>query len=351
MHQNNSPFNKNIFLYILVALLFLLALFFIPKIPKENIVSSNIYSEEAVNVYTSRKEPLIKDIFSAFERKYKVRINFITDDANKLIMRAASEGSSSPMDVFIAADVNNLILAESKGLLAKLESPVVDKLVSAELRSDYWTALTKRARVIIYNKVNSELSNIKSYMDLADPLYKGKVLISSSNSPYNQSLLAFIIDKEGEIAARNWVKGLVNNFARKPQGGDVDQIRALIAGEGQIAVVNSYYLGRQILMDPTILDKIEVVKPSEETMINISGAGIGKYSKNPEKALALIEFMLTSEMQIVYSNKNQEYPVVKGIEISPVLKKWPLTEDNTDIKQAWQHLNLAVKIADQEGWR
>ncbi|MBQ4874543.1 MAG: extracellular solute-binding protein [Rickettsiaceae bacterium H1] len=312
-----------------------------------------------VNVYSSRKETLVRDLFDEFSRINNVKVNYITDDPSKLIARMESEGNLTKADLFISADVTNLILAEQRGLLQEINSQILNDAIPENLRSDKWFGLTKRARVIVYAKDRVDVKELDSYEGLADSKWKGKVLVRSSNSPYNQSLLASIIRADGERAARSWVKGLVDNFARSPQGGDIDQIRAVEAGEGDVAIVNSYYYARllasDLSSDKEIADKVGIYFPNQDgrgTMMNISGAAVVKHARNKLNAISLLEFMVSPNAQNIYAQNNQEYPVLKSVKLSPVLAKWPdYKQDEASLLTVGSYMKQAIKIADEEGWR
>ncbi len=353
---------KSKFIIIFVALSVLFGFVFLVgpkesnKLVDEKVAVKNKTSE--VNVYSSRKEILVRDLFDEFSCKNNIKVNYITDDAGKLIARIESEGDLSKADLFIAADMTNLILAEERGVLEKIDSKVLEEAVPENLRNGYWFALTKRARVIVYAKGRVDPEELSSYEDLADPKWKGKILVRSSGSPYNQSLLASIIHANGERAARSWVRGLVNNFARRPQGGDIDQIRAVAAGEGDVAIVNSYYYARllnsDVKSDQDIVSKIGVFFPNQDgrgTMMNISGAGVVKNARNRSNAIALLEFMVGPEAQGIYAQNNQEYPVLESVKLSSVLSDWPdYKHDDKSLLTVGKYVKQAVKIADEEGW-
>ena len=312
-----------------------------------------------INVYSSRKEVLVRELFDEFSHLNNIKVNYITDDPSKLIARIESEGELTKADLFICADVSNLVLAENRGLLDKVDSKILNDAIPSTLRDGYWFGLTKRARVIVYAKDRVNVDDLESYEGLADPKWKKRIVVRSSNHPYNQSLLSSIINANGESKARTWVKGLVANFARVPQGGDIDQIRAVAAGEGDVAIVNSYYYGRilnsDFKSDKEIARKVDVFFPNQNdrgTMMNISGAAVVKYAKNRENAIALLEFMVSSKAQNIYAQKNQEYPVLESVKLSKVLSAWPkYKQDNESLLSVGANLKKAVRIADEEGWR
>ncbi|KJV69235.1 Fe(3+) ABC transporter substrate-binding protein [Candidatus Neoehrlichia procyonis] len=318
-------------------------------------------TENVVNVFSSRKEELLRNLFQKFTEKTGVKVRYINDEAAQLISRMESEGSHSRADVFLTADAVNLILAKKNGLLQEVNSQILNKAVPQKYRDakGYWFGLTKRARIIVYNKELVDSKELSTYEDLSNVRWKDKILVRSSNNPYNQSLIAFMIANNGEQNTRAWVKGLVNNMARKPSGGDTDQIYAVAAGEGSIAIVNSYYFGRilasQQEKDKQFAKKLSIFFPNQNTtgvMVNISGGAVTKYAKNKDSAIRLLEFLVSSEAQKIYAEANQEYPIIEGVDYSDILKSWgTFKESDLPLQELESHLKQSVKIADEEGWK
>ena len=319
---------------------------------------------KVVNVYSSRKEELMHDLFNKFEKENDIKINFITDKAGKLILKLENEGKNSPADLFLTSDIGNLQRAKEKGLLKKVSSDVLNENISDKFRDaeGYWYGLSKRVRAIFYRKGDEskiDITKIKNYEDLASEDLKGKVLIRSSGNIYNQSLLASIISANGRGEASNWVASLVENFARKPQGGDTDQLRALAAGEGELAVANSYYYGRLQASnnekDREVASKIEILFPNQENRgahVNISGGAVAAYAKNTDNALKLLEFLSSDEAQKAYAELNHEFPIKESVELSDIVKKWGnFKMDEDGLLSLSSHLSDATKIADEKGWR
>ncbi|MGN7661524.1 MAG: extracellular solute-binding protein [Anaplasma sp.] len=316
---------------------------------------------EVVNVYSSRKEELLRDLFKKFTASTGIKVRYINDEAAQLIARMESEGQYSKADVFLTADAANLILAKKKGLLRAVKSEVLDRVIPGRYKDadGYWFGLTKRARVLVYNKELVKGDELTTYEDLANPKWKDKILVRSSNSPYNQSLIAFMIANNGSAAARRWVRGLVANFARRPSGGDTDQIYAAAAGEGGIAIVNSYYWGRvsssSKRVDQDAAYKLSIFFPNQDStgvMVNISGGAVATHAKNLDNAVKLLEFLSGLEAQKIYADVNQEYPIVKGVEYSSTLRSWgEFRESDLPLQGLEEHLGEAVLIADEEGWK
>ena len=305
---------------------------------------SSLFAVAEVNVYSHRHYDTDKQLFKMFEQQTGIKVNVIKAKASQLIKRIESEGKNTPADLLITADVGRLVLANEKGLFQKVNSEVLNKSIPAKLRQKdgYWFGITKRARVIVYNKETVSPSELSTYEDLTSSKWKGKVLIRKSNNIYNQSLLASFVASEGEEFARNWAKGMVNNMARVPSGNDRDQMKAVAAGMGDLAVVNTYYVGK--LLNSKKHAEVEVGKlmgvffPNQETRgthINISGAGVVKHSKNKENAIKLLEFLASPKAQNLFAKANYEYPVNPNVEPSELLKSWGTFKEDTTPLEAF----------------
>lgn len=313
-----------------------------------------------VNVYSHRHYPSDEQLFKQFTAKTGIKINLIKASSDELISRLEKEGKNSPADVLITVDAARLHIAKTKDLLTPLKSKILETNVPAHLRDKqgYWYALTKRARVLVYNKEMIKPSQLSTYEALATAPFKGKVLVQSSNNTYNQSLLAGLIVHNGEAKARVWAKGIVENMARKPSGKDVDQIRAVAAGIGDVAIVNTYYLG-QLLdsdrpSDKAVGEMVAVYFPNQKstgTHINVSGAGITASSKNRAEAQKFIEFLSSPEAQSVFAEVNFEYPVNPKVKPSKLLASWgKFKEDNIELSKLGENNAKAVKIFNESGW-
>ena len=206
-------------------------------------------AEEELNVYSARKEAYIKPLLDQFAELHKIKINLVTSKADALIERLNNEGKNSPADVLITTDAGRLHRAKAAGLLQAIHSEEISKQAPEQYRDPegYWFGLSLRARVIVADKERVDLSELSTYEALTDPKWKKRICIRSSNNIYNQSLVASLISHHGVEATQAWAQKLVPNFARKPQGGDRDQVKAVAAGQCDIAVVNSYYLGKMLI--------------------------------------------------------------------------------------------------------
>ncbi len=274
--------------------------------------------ENVVNVYTHRHYDVDEQLFNQFEQETGITVNVVNANADELIQKMAAEGEASPADVLITVDAGRLARAKNQGLLQAAESEFLEKTIPAHLidTDRHWFALTKRARVIVYAKDRVQPEQLSSYEALTDDQWQDKVLIRSSSNIYNQSLLASIIANNGEEAAREWVTEMVENMARQPKGNDRDQVKAVAAGEGDLTVVNTYYVGRMLnSADPVEVEAgqaVGIFYPNQEsrgTHVNISGAGVAKYAPHKENAIKFIEFLASIPAQQVFAQANYEYPV------------------------------------------
>jgi iron(III) transport system substrate-binding protein len=318
--------------------------------------------EEAgvVNVYSHRHYDADRELFRRFTESTGIEVNVVTASADELITRLRNEGSATPADVLITVDAGRLDRAAGEGLLQAVESEVLEANVPAHLRDPEgnWYGLTRRARVLVYHRDRVDGSELSGYGDLADPAWEGRVLVRSSSNVYNQSLLAELIAREGQEAAESWAEGVARNMARSPRGGDTDQLKAVAAGVGDVALVNTYYLGRLAESsdgeDRRVASVLAPYFPEDDWVhVNVSGAGVTAASRNVENAVRLIEFLTEPEAQAMFAEANQEYPVNPEVAPSPVLQEWgglPET-DATDLSRLDELNGEAVRIFDRAGWR
>ena len=317
--------------------------------------------DKELTVYSHRHYEVDKQLFSDFEDKTGIKVKVVKAKADQLIKRLELEGEKTPCDLFITADAGRIWRAKQKGLLQPAKSPFLQKSVPKHLRGPefYWYGLTARARIIVYAKDRVKPEELSTYEDLIKPKWKGKILVRSSSNIYNQSLLASVIAHRGSENAKTWAAGIVKNMARKPKGNDRDQIKAVVAGEGDIAIVNSYYLGLLLNSDVEaereVAKKVGIFFPNQNergTHINVSAAGVTKHSDNPEAAVKLLEFLVSEEAQKVYAKANYEYPVNSKVEMSALLKSWgTFKPDKINLDKLGKHNKDAVKIFDIVQWR
>ncbi|MGG7073675.1 Fe(3+) ABC transporter substrate-binding protein [Campylobacter sp. 9BO] len=314
-----------------------------------------------VNIYSARHYDADTKLYKLFEEKTGIKVNATQARGGELIKKLETEGDSSQADIFITADAGNFHTAKTKGVLQSVKSETLDKIVPENYRDDegYWYAISKRARIIAYDKRDFDPSKVKNYEDLANPELKGKLLIRSATAPYSKSLLAAIIEAKGKDEATKWAKGTLDNLAREPKGGDRDQAKAIFAGEGDVAVMNTYYIGLMLTSpkpeDVEAAKVLGVIFPNQDnrgTHVNISGIGMTKAAKNKENAVKFMEFMVSPEAQKILASINYEYPINKEVEPHEIVKNFgSFKEDTTPLYKSVKNTNDAVKIYDMVGWK
>jgi iron(III) transport system substrate-binding protein len=325
------------------------------------LLAGSLFASSEVNVYSHRHYDTDKELFKMFEDKTGIKVNVVKADASALIKRIQTEGKNSPADVLITVDAGGLFQAKEQGLLQSIQSEYLTTNIPAKLRDkeNQWFALTKRARVALHTLDSNIPNELKTYEDLADPKFKGKIMVRSSNNIYNQSLLAAVIAHHGEEYALQWAKGVVANMAKEPKGNDRYQVTAIANGIGEIAIANTYYIGKMVdnkdVSQAQAVKKVKILFPKFEnggTHINVSGAGVAKYSPNKANAIKFIEFLASPDAQKLFAQANFEYPVLKGVEASEVVKSWGTFEEDTiSMNVLGENNKLAVKIFDQANWK
>lgn len=314
-----------------------------------------------VNIYSARHYDVDAELYEQFTEKTGITVNVIEGQAPELIERIKREGASSPADLFIAVDGGILNTAKVEGILQPVESDIIDRQVPNDLRDtdDHWIGLSTRARVIAYAKDRVDPSELSTYEDLASDKWKGRLLARSSTHLYNLSLLSSLIEINGEAAAEQWAAGIAANLARDPEGGDRDQAKAVVAGVGDVAIMNTYYIGRlAVSEDPEevkVAESIGVFFPNQDTTgthLNISGAGLVAHAPNKENAVKLIEFLTAPEAQATISQANFEYPVNGEAELPEILQSWgEFRHQAIDFAAYGEHNPKAVEIVNKVGWK
>ena len=325
------------------------------------VLASSLFASGEVNVYSHRHYDSDKLLFKTFEEKTGIKVNVVTAKAEELVSKLAIEGANTPADILITADIGNLYEAKDRKLLQAVESKTLEENIPSHLRDDKkeWFGLTKRARVFVYNPAKVNPADLSDYLSLTDAKFKGKVITRSSTNAYNKSLLASIIANHGEAKALEFTKGLVANFSYDPKGSDRDQIRAVAAGDADIAIVNTYYLGVMLngkdQKDIDIANSVKIFFPAQKTTgthINISGAGVTTHAKNKENAVKLIEFLSSSEAQSIFAEGNHEYPVNPKVKASGTVASWgTFKEDKIQLNEIGKNTKKAVEIATEGNWK
>ena len=314
-----------------------------------------------VNLYSARQEALMQPLLDAFTKETGIKVNLISSKADALLTRIENEGVNSPADILLTTDAGRLHRAKQAGVFATINSELLNTNIPSKYRDqdNQWFGLSLRARpIMVTNKAPK--TEITRYEDLVKPELVGQICIRSSGNIYNQSLVASLIDNSDEASTETWAKGLVANLARKPQGGDRDQIRAAAAGQCSIVVANTYYLASMLANEDKADDfaaasQMNVIWPNQTdrgTHVNVSGAGVLKTAKNKENATKLIEFLASDLAQELYANVNFEYPVKPGVKLNPILSKWgDFKADPIELSKLGLNNASAVKLMDRAAWK
>lgn len=336
--------NKNIFL-ILLGLIFMIS----------------CSESEVVNIYSARHYDTDQQLYDNFTEQTGIEVNLIEGSSDELIERINNEGVNSPADVVITVDAGRLWRAKDAGVLQSFESDYLRETIDEEMRDPegYWVGLSNRVRGIVYNTETVDPGELEGYWELADDEWEGRICIRSSNNIYNQSLVASLIERHGEEATEEWATNFVENFARSPQGGDTDQIRAVAAGLCDVAIVNHYYLARLMQSDAPedeeVASQVAMYFPTEDhggAHVNISGAGVAANSPNKDNAIRFIEYLATEEAQQYYAIANNEFPVLDGMELPDVLDEFgDFDTDGINVAAYGNNNPIAIRVMDRAGWR
>ena len=318
--------------------------------------ASPAHAAGEVNVYTYRQPSLIDPLFKAFTAETGIGVRAVFAD-NGLVERLAQEGRNSPADILLTADVGRLVEAAARDLGQPVTSPAILDKVPANLRDpgNLWFGLTMRARVV-YASVERAPATAISYEELADPKWKGKICLRPGNHPYNLGLIAAMIAHKGEDGARQWLKGLKANLAVKPSGNDRSQAKSVFAGECDLAIANTYYMGKMLTNEEEPEQKdwakaVKIVFPSSAefgTHVNISGMLLTKNAPNKDNAIKLMEFLASDAAQRLYADANFEYPVNPAIEPSEIVKSWgSFMPDALNVAEIAKLEPAAAKLVDE----
>jgi iron(III) transport system substrate-binding protein len=317
-------------------------------------------AEGELNLYSSRHYDTDERLYTDFEKMTGITINRIEGKADELIARIGAEGANSPADVLLTVDTSRLDRAKNAGLLQPVESDILEARIPGYLQDseNQWFGFSQRARILFFDK--TEVTDPpRRYADLADPKYVGQVCIRSGTNVYSQTILAAIIEHEGEAAARDWAAGVVANFARDPQGGDTDQLRGIVSGECDIAMSNTYYFGRALRIDVDGLPKdamenIGWVFPDQDgngAHMNLSGGAVAAYAPNRDNAVLFLEYLASDQAQRYFSAGNDEYPAVPGVGLSPSVAALGFFKaDDVDLSAVAKNVPAAQRIFNEVDW-
>ena len=318
---------------------------------------------QEVNLYSQRHYAVDELQYKNFTEKTGIKVNVVKANADQLIERLKNEGDDSPADLFITVDAGKLYNARQAGVLQKISSENINENIISDLRDPdgFWAPITYRSRIIVYSNDRVKKSDLNSYEDLANPKWKGRLLVRSSSNAYNQALMSSLVANLGSENTEKWSSAVVSNFARDPKGSDRDQVKAIAAGQGDIAIVNSYYIGLLLASEKeeeqNAGNSVSVFFPNQGeadrgSHINISAIGLTKSSPNKENAIKLIEYLTSQEAQEVYVNNSYEYPANSLVEPSDIVKSWgDFKIDKLNLNALGEFRPEALKIFDRTGWK
>ena len=318
---------------------------------------------QQINIYSQRHYEVDKKQYENFEQKTGIKVNVIKANADELLERLKNEGKNSPADLFVTVDAGKLQKGVEMGLFQKINNDVVSNNVSKKLtdKNGYWIPITYRARILVYSNDRVMESELSTYEDLANDKWKGRILVRSSLNAYNQALMSSLYANLGQEAVEKWSSGVVNNFARDPKGNDRDQVKAIAAGQGDIAIVNSYYIGlllsseKQQEVDAG--NSVSVFFPNQGenergSHINISGFAMTKNAPNKQNSIKLLEYLTSIEAQETYVNNSYEYPANPLVMPSEIVQSWgEFKIDELDLNKLGSYRNQAIKVFDKTGWK
>jgi len=324
-------------------------------------VDKTVENSGVVNLYTDRHYDTDQELYDAFEVSTGIKVNVVKGKGDELIERLTREDADTEADLLITADAGRLYRAKEADLLQAVSSEILLANVPTTFKDgdDNWYALTMRARVLVYSPDRVSEEDLSTYEALTGTEWKNRILVRSSSNIYNQSLLASFIELNGREQAKEWAAGLVANMAREPQGNDRSQATGVVAGEGDLAIMNTYYIGKMIHSDnpeeAEVGKKVKVFFPNQETTgthINVSGIGMTKYAKNADNALKLMEFLSSKEAQSKFAEANYEYPIHPDVEVSKLLKSWgDFKAQEIDFSKLGENNMEAVKIFNEVEWK
>lgn len=318
--------------------------------------------DKALNIYSSRHYETDEALYSEFTRQTGIRINRIEGGEDALIERISNEGERSPADVLITVDAGRLWRAEQRGLFQPVRSKVLESRIPAALRhpDGLWFGFSARARIIAYSKERVKPDEISNYEDLADPRWKGRICTRSAGHVYNLSLISSLVNHLGEAKAEQWARAVAGNLARRPKGGDTDQLRGVAAGECDVAISNSYYYVRLMKSkkpeDRSVAERVGIIFPNQEnrgTHVNVSGAGVLKHAPHRDAAVRFLEYLASDSAQRYFANGNNEWPVVPSVKVdNPQLESLGrFKTDTLNLGRIGKEQPTAQKIADRSGFK
>ena len=327
-----------------------------------------VAQDKVLNLYSARHYQTDEVMYDTFTKTTGIKINRVDADDAGIVARLRAEGAASPADVILLVDAARMASADSQGLFQPIKSAKLDAAIPANLRADAtkdgvtWTGFSTRARVIVYDPLRVKAADVATYEQLADPKLKGMVCSRSGSHPYNLSLFATVVERLGDAKGEAWLKGVVDNMARSPKGGDTDQIKAVASGECGAALTNTYYLARLMKStkpeDRAVMEKVRVVFPNQGTSgthVNIAGAAVAKHAKHRDNAIQFMEFLASPFAQDYFANGNNEFPAVKGVKVdNPAIKAMggdPFKAENIPLGVVAKNMTKVQQMLDRVGYK
>jgi iron(III) transport system substrate-binding protein len=316
--------------------------------------ATQVFAEEIV-VYSARNEQLIKPLFDAYTKETGTKITFITDKAGPLLQRLKAEGKNTRADLLITVDAGNLWHAAREGVLQPVDSTTLQENIPAHLRDpgNQWFGLSLRSRTIVYSTERVKPEELSTYEALGEPQWKDRLLLRTSKKVYNQSLVAMLIAEHGEAEAEKIVRSWVNNLAAKPFSNDTKVMEGVLAGQGDVGIVNTYYFGRLLKKNPDL--KLALYWPNQNSTgvhVNVSGAGVTRYAKNAQAAIKLLEWLSSEKAQNLFADANMEYPVNKSVKTHPYVAAWgEFKASEQSLANAGILQKQAIQLMDRADYR
>ena len=312
-------------------------------------------TDDSLTVYSTRKEHLIEPLFNAFTDKTGIKVKYLTGKGGALIERIKLEGKKTKADLFMTVDAGNLWYAGTQNLFQPVSSEIIENNIPEHLRDPdgLWSGLSVRARTIIYSTDRVNPSELSTYQDLANKKWKGKLCLRTSKKVYTKSLVSSLIHHDGIEKTTEVVRGWIDNLAATPHAEDVHIMTAILAGQCDVGIVNSYYFGRLQAEDPNVALKLFWAnQDSTGTHVNVSGAGVTKHSKNKESAIKLLEFLTSVEAQKIYVDLNKEYPASQKIKADNLITLWgDFNQDKMNLSVAGINQADSVSLMQREGYK
>ncbi len=316
--------------------------------------------QESLTVFSERHYDTDQVLFDLFEETYDIRVNVISGNADPLINRLQNEGEDTQADVLLIADAGRLARAKDMDLLQPVQSDILHEQIPASYRDTegYWYGLTKRARVLVYHKDRVSADELSTYEALSEAAFEDRIVTRSSTNIYNQSFMASMIEIMGYDEAKNFAQGLVDNFAKNPSGNDRDQAKFVAQGDADIALMNTYYIGRMMFSadqyEREVAEQVGVFFPNQKTTgthVNVSAAGVTKYARNVSAAILFLEFLSSPVAQESFASANYEYPVNESVEAHELLQSWgDFKAQSIRLDVLGKHASKAAILMDEVGW-